>query len=52
MVALVTPYFTVVVEDWVNHGCYVQHHLEALYMCIDFFIVFRQVGCELADEHP
>jgi hypothetical protein len=52
VVKIVTPYFTVTVEDRVNHGCYVQHRLEALYMRIDFFIVFRQVGCELVDEHP
>jgi hypothetical protein len=48
----VTPYFTIMVEDRVNHGCCVQHHLNALYMRIDFFIVFRQMGCELVDEHP
>jgi hypothetical protein len=41
VVKLVTPYFIVTVEDWVNHGSCVQHRLEALYMCIDFFIVFR-----------
>jgi hypothetical protein len=48
----VTPYFTITVEDRVNHGCCVQHHLNVLYMRIDFFIVFRQMGCELVDEHP
>jgi hypothetical protein len=52
VVRLMTPYFTVTVEDRVNHGCCVQYRLEALYMCIDFFIVFRQVRCELVDEHP
>jgi hypothetical protein len=48
VVKIVTPYFTVTIEDRVNHGCCVQHRLEALYMRIDFFIV----GCELVDEHP
>jgi hypothetical protein len=24
--------------------------LEALYMSVDFFVVFGQVGCELVDE--
>jgi hypothetical protein len=43
---LFTPCFTIMVEDRVNHSC-----LEALYMCVDFFIVFRQVGCELVGEH-
>jgi hypothetical protein len=52
VVKLVTLYFTVTVKDRVNHRCCVQHRLEALYMHIDFFIVFRQVGCELVDEHP
>jgi hypothetical protein len=51
VVKLMTPYFAVTVEDRVNHGCCIQHHLEALYMHIDFFIVFRQVRCELIDEH-
>jgi hypothetical protein len=27
VVRLVTPYFTIMVEDWVNHGCCVQYHL-------------------------
>jgi cytochrome c oxidase subunit IV len=39
------------VENQVNHGCCVQHRVKALYMCIAFFIVFRQVGSELVDEH-
>jgi hypothetical protein len=52
VVKLVTPYSTVMVMDWVHHSCCIQHRLEALYMCIDFFIVFRQVGYELVDEHP
>jgi hypothetical protein len=36
-----TSYFTVTVEDRVNHSFCVQHRLEALYMRIDFIIVFR-----------
>jgi hypothetical protein len=51
VVKLMTSYFAITVEDQVNHGCCVQHRLEVLYMHIDFFIVFRQVGCELVDEH-
>jgi hypothetical protein len=51
MVKLLAPYFTVTVENRVNHGCCVQHRLELLYMRIDFFIVFRKVGCELVNEH-
>jgi hypothetical protein len=52
VVKLVTLYFTIIGEGRVNHGCCVQHRLEALYMCIDFFIIYRQVGCELVGEHP
>jgi hypothetical protein len=52
VVKLVTPYFTIMIEDQVNQGCCVQHGPEVLYMRIDFFIVFRQVGCELVNEHP
>jgi hypothetical protein len=52
VVKLVTPYFAIMVEGPVNHGCYIQHRLEALYICIDFFIVIRQVGCQLVAEHP
>jgi hypothetical protein len=39
VVKLVTPCFVVTVECRVNHGCCVQHHLEALHMCINFFVV-------------
>jgi hypothetical protein len=52
VVKLVIPYFIITVKDRVNHSCCVQHHLEPLYMLIDFFIIFRQVRCELVDEHP
>jgi hypothetical protein len=52
VVKLVTPYFAITVEDRVHHSYCIQHHLEVLYMHIDFFIFFRQVGCELVDEHP
>jgi hypothetical protein len=27
-------------EDRVNHSCCIQHRLEALYMHVDFFVVF------------
>jgi hypothetical protein len=51
VVKILTLCFIVMVENWVNHGCCVQHRLEALYMRIGFFIVFRQVGSELVNEH-
>jgi hypothetical protein len=50
VVKLMTPCFAVMVEGRVNHGCRVQHRLEALYVCIDFFIVFWQLWSEV-DEH-
>jgi hypothetical protein len=28
VVKLMTPYFIITVEDWADHGCCVQHHLE------------------------
>jgi hypothetical protein len=52
VVMLVTPCFILTVEHRVNHGCCVQHHLEALHMCVDFFVVFWKVGGELLNEHP
>jgi hypothetical protein len=52
VVMLVTSCFIIMVECWVNHGCCVQHHLEALYVCVDFFLVLWQVGGELIDKHP
>jgi hypothetical protein len=39
VVMLVTPCFVVMVECRVNNGCCVQHHLEVLHVCVDFFIV-------------
>jgi hypothetical protein len=41
VVKLLTPCFIITVECQVNHGCCVQHHLEVLHMCINFFIVLR-----------
>jgi hypothetical protein len=56
-VMLITSSFIFTVECQVNQGCCVQHCLEALYVCIDFFIVFWKVGVrggvgELIDDHP
>jgi hypothetical protein len=51
VVKLMTPCFIITMECRVNHGCCIQHRLEALYMCINFFVVLRQVGSELIDEH-
>jgi hypothetical protein len=47
-----TPCFIIMVEYQVDHGCCAQHRLEALLVCINFFVVLRQVGSELIDEHP
>jgi hypothetical protein len=44
-------HFIITVKCWVQHGCCVQHRLEALHVCIDFFVVFGRWG-ELIDEHP
>jgi hypothetical protein len=51
VVRLITLDSVVAVENQVHHGCCIQHRVEALYRRVDFFIVFRQVGCELVDEH-
>jgi hypothetical protein len=45
VVRLMTLCFIITVMCWVNHGCHVQHHMESLHMCINFFIVLWQVGC-------
>jgi hypothetical protein len=39
VVKLVTPCFIIMVECRVNHGCCVQHRLEAFHVCINFFFV-------------
>jgi hypothetical protein len=52
VVKLMTPCFVIMVECRVNHGCCVQHCLEALHMGINFFVVLWQVGGELIDKHP
>jgi hypothetical protein len=44
MVRLVTPPFIIMVECRVYHSYRVQHHLEVLHVCVDFFVVFWQVG--------
>jgi hypothetical protein len=40
VVMLMNPCFILTVERWVNHNCCVQHRLETLYVCVDFFVVF------------
>jgi hypothetical protein len=52
VVTLMTSCFVITVESQVNHGCCIQHHLEVLHVCINFFVVLWQVGCQLIDEHP
>jgi hypothetical protein len=39
VVKLMTPCFIIMVEYLVNYGFCVKHRLEALHVCIDFFIV-------------
>jgi hypothetical protein len=52
MVKLVTPCFVITVECQINHDCYVQHRLEVLHVCVNFFIILWQVGNVLIDKHP
>jgi hypothetical protein len=44
VVKLMTPCFIIMVEHRVNNGCCIQHRLEALHMCVNFFLVFWKVG--------
>jgi hypothetical protein len=39
VVKLTTPCFVIMVDCRVNHGCCIQHRLESLHVCINFFIV-------------
>jgi hypothetical protein len=39
-------------KDQVLDDSYIQHGLEALDLCADFLVVFRQQGCQLVDDHP
>jgi hypothetical protein len=39
VVKLMTPCFIITVEGQINHDCCIQHRLEALHVCIKFFIV-------------
>jgi hypothetical protein len=39
VVKLTSPCFVITVECRVNHGCYIQHRLEALHVCVNFFVV-------------
>jgi hypothetical protein len=52
VVFLVNPVSVLMDVDWICHGCYVQHHLEALDMHVDFFIIFWKMGGYLIDEYP
>jgi hypothetical protein len=51
VVRLMTPCFVITVECRVNNGCCVQHRLEALHVCINFFVALQQVGSQLINEH-
>jgi hypothetical protein len=39
VVRLMTSCFIITVECWINHGCCVQHRLEALHVWINIFVV-------------
>jgi hypothetical protein len=52
VVRILTPRVTAAIGNRVHHGCCVQHHLEELNLGVNFFVVFRQVGCELINQHP
>jgi hypothetical protein len=52
VVMLVTPSIIIMVEHWVHHSCCVQHRLEVLHVCFNFFVIFWQVGGELINDHP
>jgi hypothetical protein len=44
VVIIMTPGSILLVTDWIHYYCHVQHHLEALYVHVDFFIIFREMG--------
>jgi hypothetical protein len=44
VVIFVTLVSVVMIVDWVCYRCSVQHGLEVFNMCIDFLIIFWQVG--------
>jgi hypothetical protein len=52
VIKILTPVSIIAVVNRVHHGCCVQHRLEALYVRVDFLIVFWQMRCELVNEHP
>jgi hypothetical protein len=52
VVMLMTPCFTITVEDRVDYNCCIQHRLEVPPMCINIFVVLWLVRSELVDEHP
>jgi hypothetical protein len=39
VVKLMAPCFVITVECRVNHDCCVQHGMEVLHVCVNFFIV-------------
>jgi hypothetical protein len=44
VVIFVTPVSNLLVVNWIHHGYCIQHRLEALEKCIDFFIIFGKWG--------
>jgi hypothetical protein len=52
VVIIMTPVSVLQVIDWIRVYCCIQHHLEALDMGVDFFIIFGEMVCDLIDQHP
>jgi hypothetical protein len=44
VVKLVTAVSILIVVDQIYHKCCLQHHMQALDMHVDFFIIFGQMG--------
>jgi hypothetical protein len=44
VVKLVTAVSILIVVDQIYHNCCLQHHMQALDMHVDFFIIFGQMG--------
>jgi hypothetical protein len=51
LVRVLTSYFVAPLKNLVHFGSCIQHCLDALNLRVDFFVVLRQVGCGLVDDH-
>jgi hypothetical protein len=52
VVSVLTPPSVSMFRGRVLNDSYIHHGLEVLNLRIDLFIVFRQQGCQLIDDHP